>query len=112
MINKIDTLIPVVVFLSAWVCGPLIIFLTSLISIAAYAACDVVSGAGETTDVSLGINESVQITRAADFVLVAEGGSGALKGQSDCCLFRNSGDNYKMKLTADARDYTLPVSPI
>ena len=112
MINKLDTLIPVVVFLSAWVCGPLIIFLTSLISVVAFAACDAVSGAGGRTDVSLGINESVQITRVADFALVAEGGSGALMGQSDCCLFRNSGENYKMKLTADAGDYTLLLSPI
>jgi len=103
MINKLDTLIPVAVFLSAWICGPVVIFLSALISTVAFAASDGTAGATSTgtSDVSLTINDRVQITSVADIALGAYGGSGAMTGQSNYCVFRNGGDNYKLNLTAD-----------
>ena len=91
MMNKLDTLIPV------------IIFICTGISAAAFAASDGTAGATSTgtSDVSLTINDRVQITSVADIALGAYGGSGAMTGLSNYCVFRNGGDDYKLNLTAD-----------
>lgn len=90
MMHKLNTIVLVLIFLSAW------------ISTAVFAASDGTAGATSsgTSDVSLTINDRVQITSMADIALGAYGGSGALTGQSDYCVFRNGGDNYKLNLTS------------
>ena len=122
MINKLDTLIPVAIFLLAWITGPVVIFLSALISTVALAASEGASSG--TSDVILTINNRVQITSVTDITLDAYGGSGALTGPSDEYVIRNGGDDFKLKLVSDtgafqvgsANDYqatiSLPVSPI
>jgi hypothetical protein len=111
MITKIDTLVPIIVFLSAWISGPFIIFLASLFSVAVFAASDGTAGATRISEVSQ-IIDRAQITSATDIALGAIGGSRSLTGQSDSCLFRSNSENYKMNLTADAGVHTLLVSRI
>ena len=126
MIHKLDTLIPIAVFLLAWITGPVVIFLSALISTVALAASDGIAGgtSSGTSDVTLTINDRVQITSVADIALGAYGGSGALTGLSDDYVIRTGGDDFKLNLVADtgafqvgsANDYqatiTLPVAPI
>lgn len=88
--NRLNTIVSVLIFLSAWIAA------------AAYAASDGTAGATSTgtSDVSLTINDRIQISSVADIALGAYSGSGALTGQSDYCVFRNGGDNYKINLTS------------
>lgn len=90
MMNKLNTIVSVLIFLSAW------------ISTAVFAASDGTLGATSsgTSDVTLTINDLVRITGVDDIALGAYGGSGALTGQSEYCVFRNGGDNYKLNLTS------------
>jgi len=95
--NRFSTLISVLVFLSAW------------ITTAAFAASDGSAGATSsgTSDVTLTINDRVQITSVADIALGAYSGSGALTGQSDYCVFRNGGDNYKVNLSVPSGSFQV-----
>jgi hypothetical protein len=76
---------------------------------AALAASDGTLGATSTgtSDVSLTINDRVQISSVADIALGAYGGSGSLTGSSAFCVYRNGGDDYTLTLTADTGSFAV-----
>jgi len=79
-----------------------VVLCSAMISSSVFAASDGTAGSTSTgtSIVSLTINDRIQISSVADIALGAYGGSGALTGQSQYCVFRNGGDNYKINLTS------------
>ena len=95
--NSLKTLISTAVIGSAMFAG------------AALAATDGTMGATSsgTSDISLTVNDRVQITSVADIDLGAYGGSGGMSGLSAFCVYRNGGNDYTLTLTADTGDFEL-----
>ncbi len=54
-----------------------------------------------TSQVSLTVNDRVQISSVEDIALGAYGGTGDMVGSSQYCVFRNGGGNYKVTLTSN-----------
>ncbi|MCB1644178.1 MAG: hypothetical protein KDI36_01930 [Pseudomonadales bacterium] len=81
----------------------------ALISSASMAATDGSLGADSTgtSDLSLTINDRVQITGVDDIALGAYSGSGVLTGETEFCVYRNGGDNYKVTLTTDQASFVV-----
>ena len=78
------------------------IIVGAMASGAAQAASDGTAGSTSsgTSDISLTINDRIQITSVADIALGAYGGTGTLTGSSAYCVFRNGGDDYTMTMSS------------
>lgn len=56
----------------------------------------------DTSTVSLEVTDKVQVSNISDIPLGAYNGTDAtLTGNASYCVFRNGGDNYRLKLTTD-----------
>jgi len=56
----------------------------------------------DTTTVSLEVTDKVQVSNISDITLGAYNGTDAtLAGGTSYCVFRNGGDDYRLKLTTD-----------
>ena len=93
--NKLNTIVSGIILSSAMVSG------------ASFAASDGTAGSTSTGEsvVSLTINDRVQITSVADIALGAYGGTGDLTGESEFCVYRNGGDDFKLTLTSDTTGF-------
>jgi hypothetical protein len=108
MISKIDTLIPVVIFIFAWITGPLVIFLTSLFSVAAFAVVDGVTG-GTSPETGMTLNHQVQFVRFTDIAPAACDRNEALVGQYEYYIYRSGRGNYRMSPNTHGGIY--PIDP-
>ncbi len=83
--------------------------LVSALSIPAVAATDGSLGATSSgsTDVSLTIQDRVQISGMTNVALGSYTGTGDLTGSTDYCAYRNGGGNYTVKLTSSTGSFAV-----
>lgn len=82
---------------------------SALFSAQAMAASDGSVGANSTatSDVSLAVQDRIQISNVKDIAFGTYGGTGDLVENSSYCVYRNGGGNYELTLTTDHGSFVV-----